>query len=116
MASTLHAAAGAVVALLFWTALGLSISRRIFPRALALPVAPALGWCVHNAAALPIFLAFGFSALAVTALGVITISIAGLGALVAEKPLHGDAAGQGSVSIWAYLGAAVLALASAAAV
>ena len=116
MASTLHAAAGAVVALLFWTALGLSISRRIFPRALALPVAPALGWCVHNAAALPIFLAFGFSALAVTALGVISISIASLGALVAEKPLHGDAAGQGSVSIWAYLGAAVLALAPAAAV
>ena len=111
MASTLHAAAGAVVALLFWTALGLSISRRIFPRALALPVAPALGWSVHNAAALPIFLAIGFSALAVAVLAAIAVAIA----VPALKPLRDEEQRQGRVAIWAYLAAAVLALAPAAA-
>ena len=112
MASTLHAAAGAVVALLFWTALGLSISRRIFPRALALPVAPALGWSVHNAAALPIFLAIGFSALTVAALAAIAVAIA----VPALKPLRDEERRQGRVAIWAYLAAAVLALAPAAAI
>jgi hypothetical protein len=116
MASTLHAAAGAVVALLFWTALGLAISRRIFPRALALPLAPALGWCVHNAAALPIFLALGFSALGVAALAAVAVSIVVLGALAAVKPLRGEETRQGCVSIWAYLAAAALALAPAAAI
>ena len=42
MALTLHAAVGAVVALLFWTVLGLCISQRIFPSALRLPVATAV--------------------------------------------------------------------------
>src|SRR5437667_297653 len=54
MASTVDATVGAIVALLFWTALGFSIGRRIFSRTLALPIAPALGWAAHSAATLPI--------------------------------------------------------------
>ena len=60
--SMLSAAIGAAGALLFWTALGLSISRRIVSPVLAMPIAPALGWAMHSAATLPIFLLLGFSA------------------------------------------------------
>ena len=112
MASTLHAAIGAVVALLFWTALGLSISRRIFPRALALPSAPALGWAVHSAAALPIFLALGFSAFGVAALAAIAL----VGAAAASRQRLHDQAPRERIPGWAYLAAAVLALAPAAAI
>ena len=44
MPSTLSAAAAALAGMLFWTLLGLSVGRHIVPRALALPLAPALGW------------------------------------------------------------------------
>src|SRR5262249_56143712 len=67
MASPLEAAFGAAVAVLFWSALGFAVSRRIFPNTLALPIAPALGWAAHSAATLPIFLLFGFSTLGVMA-------------------------------------------------
>jgi hypothetical protein len=47
----------AAVAILFWTGLGLPLARRIVPeRAIALALAPALGWAVFNAAALPVLL------------------------------------------------------------
>jgi hypothetical protein len=112
MASTLHAAIGAVVALGFWTALGLSISRRILPRALALPIAPALGWAVHSAAALPILLALGFSAFGVAALAAIAL----MGAAAASRHALDDQAPHERIPGWAYLATAVLALAPAAAI
>jgi hypothetical protein len=114
MASTLNAAVGAVAVLLFWTALGLSISRRIFPRALALPIAPALGWAAHSAATLPIFLLFGFSAVGVVALA--AAALIGSIALSSRRFDREDGAPQHTVPSWAYLAAALLALAPAAAV
>jgi len=68
MASTFYAAFGAAVALLFWTSLGLTITRRVVP-ALALPMAPVVGWAVHSAIALPIFFVLAFSAMHVAAVG-----------------------------------------------
>ena len=50
MASTHYAAIGAAIALLFWTSLGLAITRRVVP-ALALPMAPVVGWAMHSAIA-----------------------------------------------------------------
>jgi hypothetical protein len=114
MASPLNAAVCAVVALLFWTALGFSISRRIFPRALALPIAPALGWAVYSAATLPIFLLFGFSVIGVMALA--AVAVIGSAALSSRRFDREDRATRDTVPNWAYLAAAVLALAPAAAV
>ena len=112
MPSTLSAAAGGVIALLFWTVLGLSISRRILPRALALPLAPSLGWAVHSAAGLVLFLLFGFSAVAVAVFATVA-AITSIASLF--QKIDGPAP-EGTVPPWAYVAAAVLALAPAAAV
>jgi hypothetical protein len=112
VASLPDAAFGAVVALLFWTAVGLAISRRIFPRTLALPVAPALGWAAYSATTLPIFLWLGFSALGVIVLAAAALTasaVSAIGTLDADE-------GAEIVPFWAYLAAGVLALAPAAAV
>ena len=47
-------------AILFWTAIGLSLSRWLAPPALAFPIAPALGWVVHSTLALPLYRALEF--------------------------------------------------------
>jgi len=60
MASTFHAAIAAGVGLVYWTCLGLLIARRLDPR-LAFGAAPAIGWAIHNAVALPVFLVLDFS-------------------------------------------------------
>ena len=112
MPSTLSAAAGGVIALLFWTVLGLSISRRILPHALALPLAPSLGWAVHSAATLASFLLFGFSAAAAAGIAIIA-AIASFASLF--QKIDGPAP-EGTVPRWAFVAAAVFALAPAAAV
>ncbi len=111
MASTLNAAIGAVVALLFWTLLGFSIGRRILPPALALPTSPALGWAVHSAVTLPLFLLFGFSAVGVAGVGIVAI----IAAAAALQNRDGPPVAC-SIPTWALLAAAALALAPAAAV
>src|SRR5436190_21224369 len=112
MPSTLSAAAGAVVALLFWSVLGLAVGRRILPRALALTLAPALGWAVHSAATLPLIMLLGFSRLGVAAIAVLAVAAA-VAALLRKNdgPIL-----ERSIPAWAYAGAAVLALAPAAAI
>src|SRR4249919_886226 len=112
MPSTLSSAAAAVVALLFWTVLGLSISRRIFPHTLALPLAPSLGWAVHSAAGLVLFQLFGFSAVAVAVFATVA-AITSIASLF--QKIDGPAP-EGTVPPWAYVAAAVLALAPAAAI
>src|SRR5215475_14486255 len=112
MASTLNAAIGAATATLFWTCLGLVVMRRLVP-ALALPMAPVVGWATHSAVALPIFFILPFSAInVVTAAGVISlvaiaVSLATVraGALATAVPA--------SVPAWAYASAALLAMAPA---
>jgi hypothetical protein len=111
MASTLHAAIGAALALLFWTSLGLTIGRRVVP-ALALPMSPVVGWAVHSAIALPIFFVLPFSAIHVT-------TVAGAMLLAAVAMWLASARADeiaSSVPPWAYAMAALLALAPTAAV
>jgi hypothetical protein len=112
MPSTFSAAAGAVVALLFWTVLGLSISRRILPRALALPLAPSLGWAIHSAATLASFLLFGFSAAAAAGIAI----VAGVASFASLFQKIDGPDPEGTVPTWAYVAATILALAPAAAV
>ena len=112
MPSTFSAAAGAVVALLFWTVLGLSISRRILPRALALPLAPSLGWAIHSAATLASFLLFGFSAAAAAGIAI----VAGVASFASLFQKIDGPDPEGTVPTWTYVAATILALAPAAAV
>ena len=114
MASTLDALVCAVTATLLWTCLGLPVARRLVPGALALPLAPALGWAVHSAAALPIFILVGFSR--ATVLGLTGLSVvAALAALVLQRERdQGEYAIR--VPVWALAAAALLACGSAAAI
>jgi hypothetical protein len=111
MASTLHAAIGAALALLFWTSLGLTITRRVVP-ALALPMAPVVGWAVHSAIALPIFFVFAFSAMHVTAVAGVMF-LAAVATWLASARADAIAT---TVPPWAYALAALLALAPSAAI
>jgi hypothetical protein len=119
MASFADAVLCAAVATMFWTALGFTITRRLVPGALALPLAPAVGWAVHSAIALPVFWLLPFSRPAIAA--VAAIVLAG-GILVSRAAKNLDELGaqarvpRARVPVWAYAAAALLALAPAAAV
>ena len=104
----------AVAAASFWTVLGFALARRLVGPALALPIAPALGWAVHSAAALPILLLAGFSTTTVAIVSAAALA-ASFVALLTQRSRHESPPGP-SVPVWAYLGAAVLALAAAVAI
>ncbi len=104
----------AVAAVSFWTVLGFALARRLVGPALALPIAPALGWAVHSAAALPILILAGFSTTIVAIVSAAAL-VAGLVALLTQRSRHDSPPGP-SVPVWAYLGAAVLALTPAVAI
>jgi hypothetical protein len=65
MPSVLHVFLCSIAALLFWGAMGLALGRRLLPASLVLPAAPALGWAVHSALALPLYRLIGFTPLTV---------------------------------------------------
>jgi hypothetical protein len=111
MASNSYAALGAAVALVFWTSLGLMITRRVVP-ALALPMAPVVGWAVHSAIALPIFFVLAFSAMHVMAVAGVMFFAAAPISLASGRA---DAIAT-TVPPWAYALAALLALAPSAAI
>ena len=104
----------AVAAASFWTVLGFALARRLVGPALALPIAPALGWAVHSAAALPILILAGLSATTVSIVSAVALA-GSLVALLLQRPLHENPSDL-RVPAWAYLGAAVLALAAAVAI
>jgi hypothetical protein len=80
MASTFNVAIGAAVAMLWWTALGYVVTRRLVPPPLALPMAPTIGWAIHGSIALLVFLAMLFSAVTVATVAVLVL----LGAFTAS--------------------------------
>jgi len=114
MASLVNAALCAILAASFWLLFGYALARHLLPRALAIGAAPVLGWAVHSAAALPIFVLIGFSPTAVLAISVVCIVASG-GSL-AMPAAKRDAAHAAAAPAWGYAAAALLALVPAAAI
>jgi hypothetical protein len=119
MASTSDAVLCAVVATLYWTLLGFAITRRLVPGALALPLAPAIGWAVHSAIAHSVFWLVPFSGPAIAS--VAAIVLAGATFVLPAGTSHDEPGTRNSfpearVPIWAYAAAALLALGPAAAI
>lgn len=112
MASPLNAALCALLGCAFWSLLGYALGRRLLPRVLALGAAPVLGWAVHSAAVLPLFLLIGFSRLAIVGAAVLCV-IAGALALRA-RPAASASPADATIPVWAFVAAAILALDPAA--
>jgi len=113
MPSILHVFLCFAAALLFWGIVGLALSRRLMPAVLALPVAPALGWAVHSALALPLYRLIGFTPLTVVFVSLLFLACALL-ALRLPASVENDETGA-RVPTWAYALAALLAVVPAAA-
>ena len=115
MASLLNVLVCAALVLLPYVCLGLPLAARLAPRPLALMLAPALGWAVHSAVALPLFFAIGMSRLTVAAAFLAPV-IAALAALRASGWRQSKDGLLGRPVLAALFGAALLAWAIAAAV
>jgi hypothetical protein len=118
MASFTHIllCAGASLLIYFW--FGLPLARRIAPPALAVMLAPAMGWAVHGVIALPLLFAAGMSRAAVIA--VFALPLAGA-AVCLWRDRQGAVAlpvtrASALIHALALAGAALLALAVMAAV
>ena len=112
MASPINAAFCALLATAFWTLLGYALSRRLWPRPLAAGAAPVMGWAVHSAATLPVFVLIGFSPLTVAAVASLCVIAAGMSLRSVAR--SDDAAP--AIPWWAFIAAAALALVPAAAI
>src|SRR5580700_6295884 len=112
MASPVNAALCALLATAFWSLLGYALTRHLLPRALAVGAAPVMGWAVHSAATLPIFSLIGFSPLAVVAVAALCVAVSVATLKLAAKA---DAEATPAIPWWAFVAAAVLALAPAVA-
>ncbi|MBR0644661.1 hypothetical protein [Plastoroseomonas hellenica] len=111
MASTFSVLLCALLGLALWTGTGWVVARRLpFGRALALPMAPALGWAAQNAAALALSLVAGLSLW--TMLGAAALLCAAALLMTAPPP----APETPGATRWLYVTAALLALLPAAAV
>lgn len=78
MFSTLNSLLAFLGAAGFWTLIGLPFARRTLPAPLAVFAAPALGWALHSAVALPVHRLIGFGTPSV-----IVLSIAALAGSIA---------------------------------
>ncbi len=77
MASSFSAALCALLALVLWSAVGWIFARRLpLPRALALPLAPLLGWAVQSVLALAVTQFAGFTAPVILAATVVPCALA----------------------------------------
>lgn len=129
MASTVNVILCAAAALLLWGCVGLAVARAAFPdRPFVATVAPALGWAIHSAAALPVLMLVGFSRITVAI--VVGTSLAASAWFLwrqprtpqpmqrrsgrRDDPSHGEASP--GVPAWAWIGAALLAVGPALAV
>src|SRR5208283_656122 len=113
MPSLLHVFLCCAAALLFLGTVGLALSRRLMPEALALPVAPAFGWAVHSALALPLYRLIGFTPLSVALVSLLFLAFA-VPALYVRASTDNDEIGA-RVPSWAYVLAALLAVVPASA-
>src|SRR5580692_10321485 len=113
MASPVNAALCALLATAFWSFLGYALARHLLPRPLAVGAAPVIGWAVHSAATLPVFLLIGFSPLAVTTVAALCVAIS---VATLKLAANSDAEAAPAIPWWAFAAAAALALAPAAAI
>src|SRR5882724_10195231 len=95
MPTALNMVLCAVVAVVFWTVLGLAIARRLVTPSLAWSIAPALGWAVHSAATLPVMM-----------VGAVALTTS-LVALIAG-PHRDEVNSVGTTSAWPYVGATLV--------
>jgi hypothetical protein len=116
MASTTNVILGAAAALTLWTVIGLAVARAVIPaRTLMSPLAPVLGWAVHSAATLPLFMLIGFNRLTVAIVTLLSLAAAAYALWRRPGSIDPDKAAI-AVPYWAWLGAAVLALGPTAAI
>ena len=112
MASPVNALVCALIATAFWSLLGYALGSRLVPRVLAIGAAPVIGWSVHSAATLPIYLLFGFSPLLVAGIGAVCVLIAGFS--LSQPRSAGEIEPAQTIPVWAFAAAAVVALLPAA--
>jgi hypothetical protein len=114
MATISDAVLCAVVATLFWTCLGFALTRCLVPGRLALPFAPAIGFAVHSALALPVFFFVPFTPAAIAAVAVLVFAAA----VVVSSRVVPPPAEKPQVGLpgWSYGLAVLLAMVPAAAV
>ena len=116
MASTTNVILGVATALALWTLIGLPIARAVLPaQTLVWPVAPILGWAVHSAATLPLFMLIGFNRITVAIVTVLSVAAAAY-ALWRQSGTFEHDKNAIAVPYWAWLGALILALGPAAAI
>jgi hypothetical protein len=114
MASAVNAAFCALVATAFFTAFGYAVGRHVLPRALALGMAPVVGWAIFSAATLPVLTLVGFSATAVAAVAALFLIVGG-GALLTQSA-NDEPAKKAGVPLWTFPAAALLAVVPASAI
>ena len=115
MASTSNAVLCALVALVFWTAVGVPITRRLLAPPLALAFAPLCGWAVHSVVALLVFFIVPFSAATIAAVAGVVLAASWLG--VRGPSVHDGATDAATrISPWAWTAALLLSLAVAVAI
>ena len=115
MASTLNVFLCAGLAILVYACIGLPLAARVAARPLALMLAPALGWAAHSAAALPLFYVIGLSRVSVVVVFAVAV-VAAVTALWMGRAVGGEERALTRITAIALIGAALLALAVAAAV
>ena len=100
MASPVNALVCALIATAFWSLLGYALGSRLVPRVLAIGAAPVIGWSVHSAATLPIYLLFGFSPLLVAGIGAVCVLIAGFS--LSQPRSAGEIEPAQTIPVWAF--------------
>ena len=108
MASPFNALVCALIAMAFWSLVGYALGCRLVPRVLAIGAAPVIGWSVHSAATLPIYLLFGFSPFLVAAIAAVCILAAGF-SLSQPRPAE-ETEPAHTIPAWALAAAAFVAL------
>jgi hypothetical protein len=114
MASPDNALVCALIATAFWSLLGYALGSQLVPHALAIGAAPVIGWSVHSAATLPIYLLLGFSPFLVAGIGAVCVLVAGFSLSRPRSAGEGEPAP--TIPVWAFGAAAVVALVPAASI
>ncbi len=118
MPSTFHAVSSAIAALTLWSAIGYPVCRRLLPASMALPFAPVAGWAMHGVVAIPVFFFVPFSTAGIAVVASLALGASGYLAFL-DRRASGpevDAGPDVRVPPWAWLAAALLAIAVTSAI